>query len=736
MAETQPARGQPNDVAEAATPAHSEQAFSYWKLIRLKFFQNKLAVGGATVLALLYPAVFLAEFVAPYSHEQHAKDLINAPPQRIRVIDAEGRIRLRPLVYGFTKETDPVTLRTRYFPDPNQMFPIHLFERGPEYRFLGITSDIHLFGARGGYLFLLGTDSQGRDVFSRLVYGGRISLTIGLLGVVISLLLGSVIGLLSGYFGGTVDTVIQRAIEILLSFPTIPLWLALSAAVPVTWSPLVVYFAITIIISIIGWGQLARVVRGMTLALKTEESILAARVNGANTRWILLRHLLPGNVSYLIVAATLAVPAMIIGETALSFLGLGMRPPMYSWGVLLQAAQDVTVLRLYPWQVIPVAAVVVSVLCYNFMGDGLRDAADPFAHRSTNPLGRSRRLPRAARPQASVLHEELREEVLLDVRDLHVSFEQVTGVVRAVNGVSFTLKQGEILGVVGESGCGKSVTAHSILGLLPMPPAKLTGRILLSSKEGSDVDLAALPQHGKEMRQIRGQEISMIFQEPMRSLHPLYTIGHQIMEGLSEHQDVSEKESTATTLHLLGRVGLPEPARVIKDYPHQLSGGMRQRAMIAIALACNPRLLIADEPTTALDVTIQAQILELIQELQAEIGLSIILISHDLGVIAETADKVLVMYLGTVAEYANTTSLFEQPLHPYSQALLETAPTLVGKPRVRLSALAGVVPELKEAPAACVFADRCDHVFERCTREAPPALTANNGHEVRCWLHA
>ena len=740
MADAQLTGPRAEQVEDAVAAARGEQAFSYWKLIRIKFLRNKLAVFGAVVLAVVYAAVLAAEFVAPFTIEHRERDFVNAPPQRIRFIDGDGRLHLRPFVYGLLKEADPDTGRRIYTPDPTQVFPLHLFEHGAEYEFLGIASDLHLFGARGGYAFLLGNDRQGRDLISRLIYGGRISLTVGLLGVLISLVLGSVIGMASGYFGGTVDTIIQRAIEILLSFPTIPLWLALSAALPVTWHPLLIYFFITLIISIISWGQLARIVRGMTLALKTEESILAARVNGANTWWILLRHLLPGNISYLIVAATLAIPSMILGETALSFLGLGMRPPMYSWGVLLQAAQDVTVLRLYPWQVVPMLAVILSVLCYNFMGDGLRDAADPFSHRTTNPLGQAGRK-RSARGTAVTVQEQPQPQqapapgVLLDVRDLQVRFEQVTGTVRAVNGVSFTLHEGEILGVVGESGCGKSVTAHSILGLLPVPPAKLSGRILMTSRDGEAIDLAALPQHGEEMRKIRGQEISMIFQEPMRSLHPMFTVGHQIMEGLQEHQEVSEKEALQKTIYLLERVGLPDAPRAVKDYPHHLSGGMRQRAMIAIALACNPRLLIADEPTTALDVTIQAQILELIGELQAEIGLSIMLITHDLGVIAETAQKVLVMYLGMVAEYTDTESLFDRPLHPYTQALLQTVPSLVGTPRTRLRSLEGVVPELKEAPTACVFADRCDRAFDRCNREVPPVLTAENGHEVRCWLY-
>lgn len=367
--------------AELRKQKEIERTLSYRILIWRKFLQNKSAIVGALVLIFLYLIMLPAEFTAPYRSNTHHAKFIAAPPQRIHLFDGEGRFTLRPFVYGLRKERDPITFGRIYTIDPKVRFPIHLFIRGEEYKFLFVKTDIHLFGVHDGYMFLLGTDLQGRDMLSRIIYGGRISLTVGLVGVLISIVVGTSAGLISGYFGGIFDEVVQRAIEVLMSFPSIPLWLVLSAALPSHWSPLKVYFGITVILSIIVWGGLARVVRGMTLSLKNEESILAAKMNGATTWWIISRHLLPRNMSYIIVRATLAIPGMILGETALGFLGLGVRPPMVSWGVLLQGAQDVTVLAHQPWLIIPVIMVIVSVLAFNFMGDGMRDAANPFSYR-------------------------------------------------------------------------------------------------------------------------------------------------------------------------------------------------------------------------------------------------------------------------------------------------------------------------------------------------------------------
>lgn len=366
---------------EKVEERESEGILSYWALMRLKFLKNKLAVGGAATIVILYAIFLPAEFMSPYFFDTRNAAFIAAPPQRVRFIDNEGKLQ-RPFVYGLKKARDPKTFRRIYTIDTEKKFPIRLFARGVEYNmWFFIKTDIHLFGVREEHMFLLGTDPQGRDMVSRIIYGGRASMTIGLIGVIVGIIMGILMGLISGYIGGRTDDVIQRGIEVMLAFPPIPLWLALTASLPKTWDGLQVYFAITIILSFISWGTIARVIRGMTLSLKSEESILAAKANGANTWWIVIRHLLPGNISYVIVAATLTVPAMILGETALSFLGVGLRPPITSWGTLLQQAQDITVIAHQPWLIIPVAMVIISVLAFNFMGDGLRDAADPFSSR-------------------------------------------------------------------------------------------------------------------------------------------------------------------------------------------------------------------------------------------------------------------------------------------------------------------------------------------------------------------
>ncbi len=319
---------------------------------------------------------------------------------------------------------------------------------------------------------------------------------------------------------------------------------------------------------------------------------------------------------------------------------------------------------------------------------------------------------------------------LLTIRNLHTYFFTDEGVAKAVDGVDLELKEGGTLGVVGESGCGKSVTALSVMRLIPDPPGKITqGEILFGGTNLLDLSEAA-------MRKIRGRSISMIFQEPMTSLNPVFQIGDQISEVLRLHEGMSRKEAWDRSVEMLKLVGIPSPERRVQEYPHQLSGGMRQRAMIAMALACSPKLMIADEPTTALDVTIQAQILELINRLQKDKGMSVILITHNLGVIAETAQKVAVMYAGRIVEYAEVKPIFGNPMHPYTQGLLKSIPRLDEDHarKARLEAIPGLVPSLLELPPGCKFSNRCKYVFEKCVEE-PQLIEAEPGHMVRCWLH-
>jgi oligopeptide/dipeptide ABC transporter ATP-binding protein len=320
-------------------------------------------------------------------------------------------------------------------------------------------------------------------------------------------------------------------------------------------------------------------------------------------------------------------------------------------------------------------------------------------------------------------------EVLLAIEDLHTHFRTSAGVVRAVDGVSYGVRSGETLAVVGESGCGKSVTALSILRLVAMPPGIQAGGAIRF--EGEDLLCADL----ERMREIRGNEIAMIFQEPMTSLNPVYTVGDQIQEAIELHQDVDPETARGRVLEMLARVGIPDPERRIGEYPHQMSGGMRQRVMIAMALSCNPKLLIADEPTTALDVTIQAQILDLLRRLQAELGMSILLITHDLGVVAEMAHRVVVMYAGRVVEVAGVRELFARPRHPYTAGLFHSLPRLDAEGE-RLSPIEGSVPDLLHLPPGCRFHPRCPFALERCRREEPALLPVGGAaaHESACFV--
>jgi peptide/nickel transport system permease protein len=346
-----------------------------------KFARNRLALFGMWMLIGMYVVALLAGFLAPYGDRETHSAFPRTPPTSIHFFDADGNFHLQPFVFGLKRTMDRKTFKPVMTVDTDQRFPIQLFVRGAPYSILGlIQSDIHLFGVEApGKLFLLGTDSKGRDLFSRILYGSQVSLTVGLVGVLLSLLIGVTLGLATGYFGGLFDEVVQRIIETTLAFPQIPLWLALAALVPPTWSSIQIYFAISIVLSVLSWGALARQVRAMVLSLRTSEYVRAASYANASTWRIMRHHLLPATMSHVLVVATLSIPAMILGETALSFLGLGIKPPMTSWGLLLNEAQSVQVLLELPWLLTPAIFVVLTIISFNFVGDGLRDAADPFS---------------------------------------------------------------------------------------------------------------------------------------------------------------------------------------------------------------------------------------------------------------------------------------------------------------------------------------------------------------------
>ena len=364
---------------EKLTP-EQEKVFlaSQKRLMWWKFKRHKLAVISGAFLLFCYLAIIFCEMIAPYSLESRNTKFIYAPPQSVHLFH-EGEF-VGPFVYGYNTRLDMKTLKRIHTPDPAKVQKLRFFCSGDKYKFWGVIGgDFHIICPPDkGQFFYLGADRLGRDVFSRMIYGARISLTIGLVGISISFTLGIILGGLAGYYGGWVDLVVQRLIEVVQSLPSIPLWLALAAIMPVTWSPILIYFGITIILGLIDWTGLARAVRSKLLALREEDYVLAARLLGAKPSRVIGRHLVPGFMSHLIASATITIPTMILGETALSFLGLGLRSPIVSWGVLLNEAQNINVVALYPWLMYPVVPVILIILAFNFFGDGLRDAADPY----------------------------------------------------------------------------------------------------------------------------------------------------------------------------------------------------------------------------------------------------------------------------------------------------------------------------------------------------------------------
>ncbi len=377
-----PAPFDPHTVTELTAEQERYYTASQWKLMWWRFRRHRIAVVSGAFLLLIYLSIAISEFIAPYELHHRHTDFLYAPPQRVHLFH-DGAL-VGPFVHPYEKSLDMARMRWTYTVDTTRIERLRFFcigdYAGANYRFWGLVEgSFHLVcAAEGSRFFLLGTDRLGRDMFSRIVYGARISLTVGLIGISLSFLMGLVIGGIAGYYGGFIDSAVQRIIEVIRSFPELPLWMALSAALPVTWSPMLVYLGITVILALLDWPGLARAVRSKFLALREEDFCTAAQLMGAGPGRVIFRHLMPSFMSHLIASATLSIPSMILAETALSFLGLGLRPPITSWGVLLNEAQNINVVAIYPWLMLPVVPVILVVLAFQFLGDGLRDAADPY----------------------------------------------------------------------------------------------------------------------------------------------------------------------------------------------------------------------------------------------------------------------------------------------------------------------------------------------------------------------
>ncbi len=572
--------------------------------------------------------------------------------------------------------------------------------------------DINAINASPSWSHWLGTDDLGRDILSRLIWGARISLRAAFEIVGLAALVAIPLGLIAGFFRGAVDSVIMRTMDALFSFPPLILALTVAALLGADVNDAAIAIAIVFVPSFV------RLLRGEVIAVREEAYIESARSLGATSNRLLARHVLPNVASPIIIQLALSLGFALLTEAGLSFLGIGEQPPTPSWGGMLQ--EGFQFINSAPWAVIfPGIAIMLTVLAFNLVADGLRDSLGRERPAGSGLVGgdRTRARRRLAQLSTSGTAGSARAQepvpALLKVDDLRIEFLTGQTWLPVMEDASFSVQRGKTLGLVGESGSGKTVTALAVMGLLAPAVSRVTGSIQFEQHE-----LTSMSPSG--MRRLRGNDVAMIFQEPMTSLNPAYTVGNQIAEQVRTHRGVSRADAWKVAVEMLDRVEIPQSATRARDYPHAFSGGMRQRVMIAMALSCSPKLLIADEPTTALDVTTQAQIVELLHDLQRAEDMAMIFVTHDLGVIADVADDVVVMYAGQIVEHREATGLFGRPHHPYTEALLHSIPQLTprGEP---LHAIPGMVPRPDQFPTGCRFAPRCSYAQEACA-VAPVSL--------------
>jgi peptide/nickel transport system permease protein len=734
-----------------------------------KFFNyikiRPVALISLFLLAILYLMMIFAEFFAPYSPNTSFADKSYHPPN-IRFY--RGKLQAQEW-----RTTNTVTWK--YVRVRDQYSSLKLFGKGEPYSLWGfIPADRHLFTTLPGEypVFLMGSDNLGRDLFSRIVYGSRVSLTIGFVATFISLGLAGLAGGLAGFFGGFTDWSIMRTAEFLMLIPSLYLILFLRSLMASNMDPGQSYMMITIILSLVGWPGSARTIRGMVHAIKREEFVLNAKLEMIPSVTIIFNHIIPQIASLLIVSVALSIPGFIMTETVLSYLGLGITDPAVSWGSLIKRdLSTIANLRAFPWLLSPVWFLLGVTLGFNFIGDALRDFFDPYhtvfsGRKKTikQSLGYliNRNLITESTEDAKITEDaedmedteslkknltSIREtsgnsesensNLLLSVRDLKVNFSVFRGkeliIIRAVCGVSFTLQKGETLGIVGESGSGKSVSTLAIPGLYPKN-ADIYGSICYEGKELINLDTEAL-------REYRGKKIGMIFQEPGRSYDPLQNIGSVFFETFRNSEPlITKEESAKRAAALLEETGLDNGMERLINFPHQFSGGQLQRIGIALSLAQGCELLIADEPTTALDLTIQKQIVELLKTLRRKRNISIIFISHDIDLVAEISDRIMVMYGGLVMESASANEITRNPRHPYTTALLAASPRFGSHySKERLQTIPGKVSDPANPEPGCPFAPRCVKAKPECTLAVPELKrkTVADGQitEIRCTIN-
>lgn len=565
----------------------------------------------------------------------------------------------------------------------------------------------------------LGTDSLGRDELSRLAWGLRVSLVVGLSATLIAAVIGSLIGLVAGFAGGRTDNIMMRGIDMLMSFPYILLALAIVAVL----GPGLINALYAI--AIVNIPFFARNVRGVTLGLAEREFVDAARLSGKSPSRILFTEILPNVMPVIVITISTTLGWMILETAGLSFLGLGAQPPQADLGSMLGEGRKLMYVAPHV-TVLPGLVIFVLVMAINLTGDALRDVLDPRLRAGV--LGRP-----APRTQIRTkINSDFDSKTepnnpLLRVQGLQTSITQGVDEYPAVQEVSFELAQGECLGLVGESGSGKTLTALSLTGLVASPPGVITGGV--AHFEGRNL----FTLNDEQIRQLRGGAIAHVFQDSLSALHPLFTVGDQLIEAIQAHQALSRKQARELAIKLLERVRIPQPAQRLSAYPSALSGGMRQRLSIAMALANQPKLIIADEPTTALDVTVQAQVLHQFDQLRREYNTAVLFITHDFAVVSQIADRVAVMYAGRIVESGVTADVMNTPAHPYTRMLLDCVPQL-GTPGREIQAIPGHPPVLSEPQPGCAFASRCAYAQEKCYANEPVLSQLESERQVRCYF--